>query len=144
MASQFAKLPSIYAGNPIFPGNVTVNGTFKTNGAIIQNGIKNDSTTIGSHVTIDATGVSYYLLSGSGLSSVDFITSSGFPPGQRLLLRNATGSSLTLTDVAGVNGGMVFITGADVVMPNTGFVELLLDPSHNFWFCINANFTAAL
>ena len=100
--------------------------------------IQTDSTTTGANATVSTVSKSYIELTNVSLTSLDGVTAGG--DGQRLVLTNRTGASITINNETGATAANRILTGTGgaVTISNNASIELIYNASNSRWMAVGS------
>jgi len=100
--------------------------------------IQTDSTTTGANATVSTVSKSYIELTNVSLTSLNGITAGG--DGQRLVLTNRTGASVTINNETGATAANRILTGTGgaITISNNASIELIYNTSNSRWMAVGS------
>ena len=100
--------------------------------------IQTDSTTTGANATVSTVSKSYIELTNVSLTSLNGVTAGG--DGQRLVLTNRTGATITINNETGATAANRILTGTGgaVTISNNASIELIYNTSNSRWMAVGS------
>lgn len=100
--------------------------------------IQTDSTTTGANATVSTVSKSCIELTNVSLTSLNGITAGG--DGQRLVLTNRTGASVTINNETGATAANRILTGTGgaITISNNASIELIYNTSNSRWMAVGS------
>ena len=100
--------------------------------------IQTDSTTTGANATVSTVSKSYIELTNVSLTSLNGVTAGG--DGQRLVLTNRTGVTITINNETGATAANRILTGTGgaVTISNNASIELIYNTSNSRWMAVGS------
>jgi hypothetical protein len=104
----------------------------------VQFNIQTDSTTTGANATVSTVSKSYIELTNGSLTSLDGVVAGG--DGQRLVITNRTGSSISVNNETGATAANRILTGTGgaITVSNNASIELIYNTSNSRWMTVGS------